>query len=82
MSQEQVQCPSCKSYKVESVKSAAITFGIGCIVASLFSSYFFSINYWIVACFIILGMICIVNGVKSADDYTCKSCAYKFKKQV
>lgn len=77
--ENQVQCPECKSYKTESFKFGAIKFGLGCIMVAVIGFYFFP-NYYIIAiCFLVLGILCLINGFMKNSDFTCKACNYKFK---
>ncbi len=75
----QTQCPECKSYKVESFKSGAIKFGLGCIAGAIIALIFLPNHYIISIILALLGLLCVINGVRNSDDFTCKACNYKFK---
>ena len=49
------------------------------LAAAILIPYFIAVNHIILICFIILGIICIVNGLRNNNEYTCKGCNYKFK---
>jgi putative Mn2+ efflux pump MntP len=79
---KQVQCPNCKTYKVESFKHGAVKFGVCCVISSLVCFYYFSlINKIAFIIITLLGVLCIVNGFRNSGDYTCKGCNFKFKVQ-
>lgn len=75
---KQVQCPTCKSYKVESYKFSSIKFGLWCIAAALFVLWITE-HYILVFAFLITGVFFLYKAFRNSRDYTCKICRYKFK---
>ena len=77
--ENQVQCPECKSYKVESFKFGAIKFGASCIIVALLMWYFFPGYHIVTIVMGLLGILCVFNGFKSNKEYKCKACNFKFE---
>jgi len=76
---EQIQCPSCKSYDVGSFKQGALKFGFGCSIAAIIAFYGFDTTLYISIPFLLLGVLCIFNGIRNEDSYTCNGCKFKFQ---
>lgn len=79
---EQIQCPECKSYKTESFRLGAIKFGISCVIGAFAVYYIFSNQILIPVILASLGVLCIINGIRTGNEYKCNACNYKFKTGV
>jgi hypothetical protein len=77
--EKQIQCPECKSYKIESFRLGAIIFGLSCLFGGFVVFYFFSNSYTIPIIFAALGVLSIFNGIRNGTEFKCKACNYKFK---